>query len=114
VAGQRSSECDPAEAALAAALRATGVALRGKYCAAPEENLIDAVTADLWSAAKADLEGGKGTELRGKFRAAHSSSALVVNTFVPMQGGVAVPGVGFIAVPRASSRSARAARVASS
>jgi hypothetical protein len=81
---------------------ATGVAVDAKgYCAAAEDNLIDAVTPELWLAAKADLEGGKGSELGGKFRAAHSSSALVAHTFVPMRDGVDIPGVGLCAgLPR--------------
>jgi hypothetical protein len=98
MAGHRAPECDLAEAALVTALRGLGVTLNAKgYCAAAEDNLIDAVTPDLWQAAKADLEGGKGSELGWKFRAAYSSSALVANTFVPMQNGVDIPGVGLIA-----------------
>jgi hypothetical protein len=102
VAGHRTPECGLAEKALAAALAATGVAVDAKgYCAAVEDNLIDAVTPELWLAAKADLEGGKGSELGGKFQAAHSSSALVANTFVPMRDGVDIPGVGlFAGLPR--------------
>ena len=97
MAGHRVLECSLAEAALIAKLRASGVAVDANgYCPSPEDNLIDAVTSDLWRAARADLKGGKGSELGGKFRAAYSSSALVVNTFIPMQTGVDIPGVGFI------------------
>jgi hypothetical protein len=97
VAGRRVPECVLAQQAIAAALRMTGVPLDAKgYCAGAEVNLIDAVTAELWTAAKTDLEAGKGGELGGKFRAAHSSS-LVVNTFMPMRNGVDIPGVGMIA-----------------
>jgi hypothetical protein len=98
VAGLRAPECELAEKAIAEALRATGIPLRGKgYCALPEENLIEAVTPELWAAAKVDLEAGKGAELGGKFLAAYSSSALVVNTFIPMGHGVDIPGFGLIA-----------------
>jgi hypothetical protein len=102
VAGHRTPECELAEKALAAALAASGVAVDAKgYCAAAEHNLVDAVTPELWLAAKADLERGKGSELDRKFRAAHSSSALVANTFVPMRDGVDIPGVGlFAGLPR--------------
>lgn len=45
-------------------------------------NLIDGVAlADF----EADLRQGDGNELAGKFRAAHSSSALAVNTFAPFK-----------------------------
>jgi hypothetical protein len=102
MAGNRTPECGLAEKALAAALAATGVAVDAKgYCDAAEDNLIDAVAPELWLAAKADLEGGKGSELGGKFRAAYSSSALVANTFIPMRDGVDIPGVGlFAGLPR--------------
>ncbi len=112
MAGHRTAECDLAEAALVATLRAADVALDAKgYCAAAEDNLIDAVTSELWLAARADLERGRGTELGGKFRAAYSSSALVVNTFVPMQSGVDIPGVGFIAgTPRLEQERSGGAR----
>lgn len=98
MATHRAPECGLAERALIASLRRAGVALDARgYCLAAEDNLIEAVPPDLWRAAKADLEGGRGDELGGKFRAAYSSSALVVNTFVPMLTGVDIPSVGFIA-----------------
>jgi hypothetical protein len=97
MASHRTAECDLAEQALVAGLRLTGVTPDAKgYCASAENNLIAAVTAQLWQAAKTDLEGGRGTELTWKFRAAYSSSALGVNTFAPMQNGVDIPGIGFI------------------
>ncbi len=102
MAKRRVPECERAEAALVAALDARGVKVDSRgYCATPEANLIDAVTRNHWEAAKTELEGGKGGELQGKFRAAYSSAALAVNTFVPMRAGVDVPGVGLISgIPR--------------
>lgn len=95
---RRAAECDLAEAALADALRHIGVTVdeRG-YCATVEDNLIPAVTPELWARARHDLDDGKGTELAWKFRAAYSSSALVTNTYVPMTGGIDIPGVGLVA-----------------
>jgi hypothetical protein len=98
MAGHRTHEAALAEAALISAASATGVVPDSKgYRDTVEANLIQAVTPELWIAARKDLEGGKGSELDRKFRAAYSSSALVVNTFVPMQAGVSIPGIGFIA-----------------
>jgi hypothetical protein len=81
----------PAEQAFAARL-GKFVSLDAKgYCESPEDNLVDTVTPEMWVAAKADIEGGKGTELASKFLAAYSSSALAVNTFAPLCGTVALP-----------------------
>jgi hypothetical protein len=48
------------------------------YAVSPERNLVPGV---LLNDIRTDLEHGRGNELEGKFRAAHSSSALAVNTF---------------------------------
>lgn len=50
------------------------------YAGRAELNLVPGV---LLEDVRADLEQGSGNELEGKFRAAHSSSALAVNTFGP-------------------------------
>lgn len=50
------------------------------YVARPEQNLVPGVRLEDF---RADLEQGSGDELAGKFCAAHSSSALAVNTFGP-------------------------------
>lgn len=82
-----------AERALAGRLAATGVSLHGKgYCGRAEENLIRAVSDQQWARARADLDGGKGTELTSKFLAAYSSSALAVNAFAPLADRVLLPG----------------------
>ena len=48
------------------------------YVGCPEDNLISSVhIADF----KDDMDSGSGNELKGKFRALHSSAALAVNTF---------------------------------
>ena len=48
------------------------------YVGCPENNLISSVhMADF----KDDMDSGSGNELKGKFRALHSSAALAVNTF---------------------------------
>ena len=48
------------------------------YVCCPEDNLISSVhMADF----KDDMDSGSGNELKGKFRALHSSSALAVNVF---------------------------------
>lgn len=52
------------------------------YFAAPEDNLLPSVSLDT---IRAELEAGAGGELGGKFRAAHSSSALAVNSFEPLR-----------------------------
>ncbi len=63
----------------------------------------------IWAAA--DLGSGKGSELDGKFRAAYSSSALAVNAFVPMQGGISIPGLGTISgTPRLEQERSGGAR----
>jgi hypothetical protein len=60
-----------------------GIALDGKgYVSSAEQNLIEGV---LLADFEADLRQGDGNELEGKFRAAHSSSALAVNTFAPFK-----------------------------
>lgn len=56
------------------------------YVSEAIQNLIDGVQlADF----EADLRQGDGNELEGKFRAAHSSSALAVNTFGPFRSRLA-------------------------
>lgn len=50
------------------------------YAVSAELNLVPGV---LLEDVRADLAQGSGNELEGKFRAAHSSSALAVNTFGP-------------------------------
>jgi hypothetical protein len=50
------------------------------YVRSIEDNLIPGVTADQF---KDDLDKGDGNELKAKFKAAHSSCALVVNCFAP-------------------------------
>jgi hypothetical protein len=50
------------------------------YASRLEENLIDGVSRTQF---EADYLAGAGRELCGKMRAAHSSAALVVNTFAP-------------------------------
>lgn len=83
-----------ARSALAAVLART-VPVDGKgYVASAEANLVPGV--DLQDFA-ADLEAGSGGELAGKFRAAHSSSALAVNAFAPFRRRIAdlrLPGSG--------------------
>lgn len=52
------------------------------YVSEAAQNLIEGVRlADF----EADLRQGDGNEMEGKFRAAHSSSALAVNTFAPFK-----------------------------
>src|ERR1035437_8816156 len=52
------------------------------YVAHASQNLVEGVRlADF----EADLRQGDGNEMEGKFRAAHSSSALAVNTFAPFR-----------------------------
>jgi hypothetical protein len=48
----------------------------------PEENLLPGIE---FAAVKRDLERGDGNELKAKFRAVHSSSALAVNSFGPFK-----------------------------
>jgi hypothetical protein len=52
------------------------------YVSDASQNLIEGVHL---SDFEADLRQGDGNELEGKFRAAHSSSALAVNTFAPFK-----------------------------
>lgn len=51
-----------------------------------QDNLLSAIAVEDF---KADLQAGDGKELEGKFRAAHSSSALVVNSFAPFRTQIA-------------------------
>ena len=56
------------------------------YVAHASQNLVEGVRlADF----EADLRQGDGNEMEGKFRAAHSSSALAVNTFAPFKANPA-------------------------
>jgi hypothetical protein len=58
------------------------------------QNLIEGVRVEDF---EADLLQGDGNEMKGKFRAAHSSSALVVNTFAPFKAhldALRLPGAG--------------------
>jgi hypothetical protein len=52
------------------------------YVGAASQNLIEGVRLEDF---EVDLLQGDGNELKGKFRAAHSSSALAVNTFAPFK-----------------------------
>lgn len=64
------------------------------YVSEASQNLIEGVHLDDF---EADLRQGDGNELEGKFRAAHSSSALAVNTFAPFRANPAelwLPGTG--------------------
>jgi hypothetical protein len=56
------------------------------YVSEASQNLIEGVHLDDF---EADLRQGDGNELEGKFRAAHSSSALAVNTFAPFKANPA-------------------------
>ena len=57
------------------------------YTASFADNLVPSVEiADF----EADLAQGSGDELAGKFRAAHSSSALAVNCFAPFKRNLSV------------------------
>jgi hypothetical protein len=53
------------------------------YVEEASQNLIEGVRLEDF---EADLLQGDGNELKGKFRAAHSSSALAINTFAPFKG----------------------------
>ena len=62
---------------------APGVLLNPKgYVSTVNENLIEGVSLQDF---EADLRQGNGNELKEKFRAVYSSSALVVNTFAPFK-----------------------------
>ena len=62
-----------------------GVPLDGHgYAPRAEDNLLPKLTLEHFAA---DLEGGAGKELLGKFRAVHSSAALAVNSFAPLRAG---------------------------
>src|ERR1700704_2026989 len=52
------------------------------YVSEAGQNLIEGVRLEDF---EADLLQGDGNEMKGKFRAAHSSSALAVNTFAPFK-----------------------------
>jgi hypothetical protein len=52
------------------------------YVGEASQNLIEGVRLEDF---EADLLQGDGNEMKGKFRAAHSSSALAVNTFAPFK-----------------------------
>ena len=56
------------------------------YVSEISENLVAGVRLDDF---EADLRQGDGNELKTKFRAAHSSSALAVNTFAPFKADAA-------------------------
>ena len=74
-----------AVAALGRALEQTRPSVtldRRGYAGSFRENLVPAVRAEDF---EADLLEGDGNELAGKFRAAHSSSALAVNSFAPFR-----------------------------
>jgi hypothetical protein len=53
------------------------------YVSMPEHNLIPGVSVSYF---QDDVNQGSGNELKAKFRAIHSSSALAVNTFAPFKG----------------------------
>jgi hypothetical protein len=53
------------------------------YLKDPTHNLLPGVRLEHF---ESELDGGSGNELKGKFLAVHSSSALAVNTFAPMKG----------------------------
>jgi hypothetical protein len=64
------------------------------YVSEAGQNLIEGVRLEDF---EADLRLGDGNEMNGKFRAAHSSSALAVNTFAPFKTNAAalrLPGGG--------------------
>ena len=68
------------------------------YVQDPAENLLDDVSLRDF---EADLRQGDGKELEGKFRAAHSSSALAVNTFAPFKrrpGSLELAGISGLSV----------------
>jgi hypothetical protein len=58
--------------------RFTGTVDASGYVERPEDNLVPGIH---FGRCAADLERGDGDELRTKFRAVHSSSALAVNSF---------------------------------
>jgi hypothetical protein len=66
---------------------APGIKVDGKgYVTSASQNLVEGVRlADFES----DLRQGDGNEMEGKFRAAHSSAALAVNTFAPFKANAA-------------------------
>jgi hypothetical protein len=75
-----------ARSALAKALSRTVPVDAKGYVASAEANLLPGVVLQDFAA---DLEAGSGGELAGKFRAAHSSSALAVNAFAPFRRRIA-------------------------
>jgi len=52
------------------------------YLTEPAHNLLPGIKLEQF---ESEFDSGSGNELRKKFRAVHSSSALVVNTFAPMK-----------------------------
>jgi hypothetical protein len=74
---------DRARARLLEAVRATKPSAffdASGYASCLEDNLITGITRSQF---ETDFRAGAGRELSGKMRAAHSSAALVVNTFAP-------------------------------
>ena len=72
----------------------------GGYTRDPSENLIDGISLE---DIEADFLQGDGNELGGKFRAAHSSSALAANNFVPFKvrpGSLTLAGVSALGAPQ--------------
>jgi hypothetical protein len=61
------------------------------YVADWHSNLLPGIDPSLIALIEADLSAGKGNELRSKFLAAHSSSALAVNVFGPFRNDHAFP-----------------------
>lgn len=85
ISAQRTDVRQRAVLALRQALKVAspGINLDAKgYTTSHADNLVPAVTPTDF---EADLGQGSGDELAGKFRAAHSSSALAVNCFAPFK-----------------------------
>ena len=60
----------------------TVVLNRAGYVDVASDNLVPSVRLEDF---EADVRGGAGAELKGKFRAVHSSTALAVNVFGPFR-----------------------------
>ena len=100
----------PADPIMARAIKALGNALISTkqgltlspagYVPNPSENLLDGISLqDI----EADFRQGDGNELEGKFRAAHSSSALAANNFAPFKlrpGSLRLAGVSALGAPQ--------------
>jgi hypothetical protein len=92
-----------AKAALGAALISTKPGLTldpAGYARDPSENLIDGICLE---DIETDFRQGNGNELGGKFRAAHSSSALAANNFAPFKlrpGSLRLAGVSNLGAPQ--------------